>query len=226
MSKAYDITDWTNLVWSPAASTGFFLVRFIKILNAELNPICHLLALLGAHHILHVSRIRVKWSCFVVSVWEIVLSVINTLNAELNPICHLLALLGAQHILHISRIRVNIITYLSRSVLLRLTHPDSALPYTVMLCPVHRHNIGRGVPNHEPFSIHLFHPPSETHVPSSAPCIPLSLPYRSFKISRILYAKKFSGAISRVRLFKFSRAVSCVRLFKSADISETYCLRH
>jgi len=28
--------------------------------NAQLNPICHLLALLGAHHILHVSRIRVK----------------------------------------------------------------------------------------------------------------------------------------------------------------------
>jgi len=29
-------------------------------LNAELNPICHLLALLGAHHILYVSRIRVN----------------------------------------------------------------------------------------------------------------------------------------------------------------------
>ena len=29
-------------------------------LNAGLNAICHLLALLGAHHILHVSRIRVK----------------------------------------------------------------------------------------------------------------------------------------------------------------------
>jgi len=29
-------------------------------LNAELNPICHLLALLGAHHILHVNRIRVN----------------------------------------------------------------------------------------------------------------------------------------------------------------------
>ena len=29
-------------------------------LNAKLNPICHLLALLGAHHILHVSKIRVK----------------------------------------------------------------------------------------------------------------------------------------------------------------------
>jgi len=29
-------------------------------LNAELNPICHLLALLGAHPILLVSRIRVN----------------------------------------------------------------------------------------------------------------------------------------------------------------------
>jgi hypothetical protein len=32
----------------------------INPLNAELNPICHLLALLLAHHILHVSRIRVN----------------------------------------------------------------------------------------------------------------------------------------------------------------------
>jgi len=29
-------------------------------INAELNPICYLLAVLGAHHFLHVSRIRVK----------------------------------------------------------------------------------------------------------------------------------------------------------------------
>jgi hypothetical protein len=29
-------------------------------LNAELNPICHLLTLLEAHPILHISRIRVK----------------------------------------------------------------------------------------------------------------------------------------------------------------------
>jgi hypothetical protein len=34
---------------------------WINTLNAELNPICHLLALLGAHHILHISRIRVKY---------------------------------------------------------------------------------------------------------------------------------------------------------------------
>ena len=29
-------------------------------LNAELNPNCHFLALLGAHHIFHFSRIRVN----------------------------------------------------------------------------------------------------------------------------------------------------------------------
>jgi len=29
-------------------------------LNAELNSTCHLLALLGAHHIFHVSGVRVK----------------------------------------------------------------------------------------------------------------------------------------------------------------------
>ena len=33
-------------------------------LNPELNPICYLLALLGAHHFLHVCRIRVKLLTF------------------------------------------------------------------------------------------------------------------------------------------------------------------
>jgi hypothetical protein len=36
------------------------LLDNINPLNAELNPICYLLALLGAHPIFHVSRIRVK----------------------------------------------------------------------------------------------------------------------------------------------------------------------
>ena len=36
----------------------------VNPLNAELNPICYLLALLGAHHFLHVSRIRVKLLIF------------------------------------------------------------------------------------------------------------------------------------------------------------------
>ena len=39
--------------------TGLIIAVF-NPLNAELNPICHLLALLGDHHILHVSRVRVK----------------------------------------------------------------------------------------------------------------------------------------------------------------------
>ena len=38
--------------------------HFVNPLNPELNPICYLLALLQAHHILHVSRIRVKLLTF------------------------------------------------------------------------------------------------------------------------------------------------------------------
>jgi hypothetical protein len=35
-------------------------LQTLSPLNDELNPICYLLALLGAHHFLYVSRIRVK----------------------------------------------------------------------------------------------------------------------------------------------------------------------
>ena len=66
-------------------------------LNTELNPISHLLALLGAHTILHISRIKVN-------VLEYKYK-FNPLNSELNPICCLLALL-APHFLHVSRITV------------------------------------------------------------------------------------------------------------------------
>ena len=41
-----------------------FWIKFINPLNPTLNPICYLLALLGAHHFLHVSRIRVKLLTF------------------------------------------------------------------------------------------------------------------------------------------------------------------
>jgi hypothetical protein len=37
----------------------YFLTKF-NPLNAKLNPICHLLSMLGAHLILHISRIRIK----------------------------------------------------------------------------------------------------------------------------------------------------------------------
>ena len=49
---------------------SYFQVQFagektlLNPLNPELNPICYLLALLRAHHFLHVSRIRVKLLTF------------------------------------------------------------------------------------------------------------------------------------------------------------------
>ena len=38
------------------------VIMTVNPLNAELNPICHLLVLLGAHHILHVSGMMIKSS--------------------------------------------------------------------------------------------------------------------------------------------------------------------
>jgi hypothetical protein len=40
---------------------------FPNPLNAELNPIRHLLALVGARHIVHVSRVRVREICLRIS---------------------------------------------------------------------------------------------------------------------------------------------------------------
>ena len=40
------------------------VTKGLNPLNPELNTICYLLALLGAHHLLHVSRIRVKLLTF------------------------------------------------------------------------------------------------------------------------------------------------------------------
>jgi len=54
---------------SPSTLTSIYLtlalqypniLLIINPLNAELNPICHLLVLVGAHHILHVSGLRAK----------------------------------------------------------------------------------------------------------------------------------------------------------------------
>ena len=49
--------DWCN-------QTHFSHYLRHNPLNPELNPICYLLALLGAHHFLHISRIRVKLLTF------------------------------------------------------------------------------------------------------------------------------------------------------------------
>jgi hypothetical protein len=54
---------WWTVMICLGYGVGYVLVCacfHFNSLNAEFNPICHLLALLGAHHILHVSRIRVN----------------------------------------------------------------------------------------------------------------------------------------------------------------------
>jgi len=48
-------TDTTKLIVALRSSSNA-----LNPFKPELNPICYLLALLGAHHFLHVSRIRVK----------------------------------------------------------------------------------------------------------------------------------------------------------------------
>jgi len=48
---------------NPLPSDSDFFFKIINPLKAELNPICHPLTLLGAHHIFHVSGLRVKRFC-------------------------------------------------------------------------------------------------------------------------------------------------------------------
>ena len=50
--------------WYSEVNSTTVQVIFINPLNAELNLTCHLLALLGAHHITHVSGLRVKFRLF------------------------------------------------------------------------------------------------------------------------------------------------------------------
>jgi len=63
ITTAYD-TSIRNLNRRLSATTKHSKTSNLKVevirLNPELNPICYLLALLGDHHFLHVSRIRVK----------------------------------------------------------------------------------------------------------------------------------------------------------------------
>jgi len=75
-------------------------------LNAELNPICHLLALLGSHPIFHVSRIRVKQILFSLH-WDILVDMrtnfwkavnislnMNTKPIDINKCCSFLLLIS------------------------------------------------------------------------------------------------------------------------------------
>jgi len=65
---SYTSTSFHGFIYSHVANSG------INLSNAELNPICHLLAVLGARHILHVSRIKVNNSWRYTSFLHITLS--------------------------------------------------------------------------------------------------------------------------------------------------------
>jgi hypothetical protein len=62
--KAYSIQNmakvWLFSVTVPPPPPAVLSRECFNPLKPELNPICYLLALLLAHHFLHVSRIRVK----------------------------------------------------------------------------------------------------------------------------------------------------------------------
>jgi hypothetical protein len=84
-------------------------------LNAELNPICYLLALLGAHHFLHISRIRVKSSTLrlLMSYIYIYIYIYITRPEKSYRLCCVVVCdletsrIGAPHIYDISSLRVN-----------------------------------------------------------------------------------------------------------------------
>jgi hypothetical protein len=55
-----DRTDFEVSLTLRGTCTPQFSIAGINLLNAELNPIRHLLALTVAHHFVNVSRVRVK----------------------------------------------------------------------------------------------------------------------------------------------------------------------
>jgi hypothetical protein len=75
-SDSYEVREWERnmlchtyymerrrILFISANSISWRWRQYIfNFLNAELNPICHLLALLRAHHIFHVSGLTVKFS--------------------------------------------------------------------------------------------------------------------------------------------------------------------
>jgi len=60
--REYNRKCRTGFVVHRSNVSTFEGVYCINPINPELNPICHFLALLGAHHILHVGRIKINES--------------------------------------------------------------------------------------------------------------------------------------------------------------------
>jgi len=64
-ARSFEVTriyfrEWECVLYPDAPPPHTHSLTTLNPLNAELNPICHLLALLGAHHIILVSGIRVN----------------------------------------------------------------------------------------------------------------------------------------------------------------------
>ena len=63
-----------------------YQVSLFNPLNTELNPICHLLTLLGAHHIFHVSGLRVK-QIIAFRLWKLIQrKILNGKGVHMHPI--------------------------------------------------------------------------------------------------------------------------------------------
>jgi len=70
LTECVCLLECNQLQQSPSTSVPVGRRGQINPLNAELNPIWNLLTLLGAHPILHVSRIRVKNEILPVPAWN------------------------------------------------------------------------------------------------------------------------------------------------------------
>jgi hypothetical protein len=58
--RGFEPYNFQPVTWTPYLLSypgySYLIKSHFNPLNAQSNPICHLLALLGDHHILHVSR--------------------------------------------------------------------------------------------------------------------------------------------------------------------------
>jgi len=59
-SKKENNLELVDIIQKKIQISKYSFMSNFNPLNAKLHPICHPLALLGTHHILHVSRVRVK----------------------------------------------------------------------------------------------------------------------------------------------------------------------
>ena len=84
-------------------SVHFFL---FNPLNAELNPIRHLLALVGARHIVHVSRIRVN-----IAKWSSTMHGTNNIKFILTPVPCIFFIYNSTNYCTILIFELHIITY-------------------------------------------------------------------------------------------------------------------